>query len=123
MTTTQNTPSTCAAETCNYISPRVDIFENKDGYVLQAEMPGVNKEGLEVTLEGGELTLAGRRAEAPAGLEPLHRESRPYHYRRVFELDPDIDTARIEASITQGILTVRLPKAEQVKPRKITVTE
>ena len=122
-TATQNTPQTCAAETCEFVSPRVDIFENKDAYILQAELPGVNKDGLEVTLEGNELTITGRRAEAPLNLEALHRESRPLNYRRVFELDPAIDGGRIEAGIAQGILTLRLPKAEKIQPRKIAVTE
>jgi HSP20 family protein len=52
----------------------------------------------------------------------VHRESRSENFRRVFELDPSIDTSKISAHIEQGILTLRLPKAEQVKPRKITVS-
>jgi HSP20 family protein len=122
-TAAQNIPQNCTVENEEYLSPRVDIYEDKEAYVLQAEMPGVNKEGLEVTLADNELTLTGRRAEAAPQSEALHRESRPLNYRRAFELDPAIDTARIEASIAQGVLTLRLPKAEKIKPRKITVTE
>lgn len=104
-----------------YMAPNVNIFETKDGYVLQAEMPGVSKDGLELTLEGTEITIVGRRVpEAVAG-EPLFRERHNADYRRVFELDPAIDTAKISAKVEQGILTVTLPKFEQVKPRKITV--
>lgn len=120
-TATQNSPQTCAS--CEFVSPRVDIYEDKDAYVLQAEMPGVNKDGLEVTIEGSELSIVGRRADTPPKAGALHRESRPLNYRRVFELDPAIDGARIEASVTQGILTLRLPKAEKARPRKIAVTE
>jgi len=104
-----------------YVSPEVNIYETKDGYVLEAEMPGVSKDGLEITLEGSEITLAGhRRAEAVAGT-PLFRERSPVDYRRVFELDPAIDAAKIDARMNQGVLTLTLPKSEKVQPRKITV--
>ena len=103
-----------------YISPGVNIVETKDGYVLEAEMPGVNKDGLDIQVEENVLTLVGRRVSAPGGTS-LHRESRAADFRRVFELDTSIDTQKINARIDQGILTVTLPKAEKVKPRKITV--
>ena len=104
-----------------FLSPPVNIFESKDGYVLEAEMPGVNKEGLEVTLEGNEMTIVGhRRAETP-GNETVFRESHLADFRRVFELDPAIDTAKISARIDQGVLILTLPKSENVKPRRITV--
>jgi len=106
-----------------YVAPEVNIFETKDHYILEAEMPGVSKDGLEITLEGSSLTLTGRRSdETPSG-EPVYRESRPADYRRVFELDPAIDTEKINARVDQGVLTLTLPKAERVKPRKIAVTD
>lgn len=105
------------------VLPNVNILENKDGYILQAEMPGVNKDGLNITLEGNELTIEGRRADDLVKAELLYRESRPLNYRRTFELDPAIDANRIEARIEQGVLTLRLPKLERVKPRKITIGE
>ena len=104
-----------------FIAPEVDIFETQDGYVLQAEMPGVNKNGLEITLEGNEITIVGHREVEPLSGEALFRESRHADYQRVFELDPAIDTARISAKVDQGVLTLTLPKSEKVKPRKITV--
>jgi HSP20 family protein len=106
-----------------YISPRVNILETRDSYLLEAEMPGVNKEGLEVLLEGSELTLVGRRQIESGDLELIYRESRPRDFRRVFELDPSIDTSKIEARMEQGVLKLHFPKAEKVKPRKITVSE
>jgi len=102
------------------VSPKVNILETKDGYVLEAEMAGVAKEGLEISLQDNELTIIGRRQpELSANL--LYRESNPADYRRVFELDPSIETGKISAQIEQGILTLTLPKAEKVKPRRITV--
>jgi HSP20 family protein len=104
-----------------YLLPDVNIFETKDGYVLEAEMPGVGKEGLEITLEGNEITLVGhRQAEANPG-ELLFRERHLADYRRVFELDPAVDTTKVSAKMEQGVLTLTLPKSERVKPRKITV--
>jgi HSP20 family protein len=99
----------------------VNIFETKDGYVLEAEMPGVNKAGLEITLEGTEITITGRRQVEPITGETLFRESHQADYRRVFELDPAIDTTKVAARMDQGVLTLTLPKSERVKPRKITV--
>jgi len=106
----------------NYLAPEVDIRETKDEYVLEADMPGVGKDGLEVLLEGNELTITGRRAPAPAG-EVLHQEIRGYNYQRSFVLDPLVDAAHIRASIDQGLLRVHLPKAEKVKPRQIAITD
>ena len=104
-----------------YIAPEVNIFETKDGYVLEAEMPGVSKDGLEVTVEGNEITITGRRtADTIAGV-PLFRERSWADFRRMFELDPAIDTSKVSARMEQGVLTLTLPKSERVKPRRITV--
>ena len=104
-----------------WVQPQVNIVESKDGYVLEAEMPGVGKDGLEVLLEGNELTIIGRRTPEAAGVQLLYRESSDRDYRRTFELDPAIDTGRINAKMDNGILFLELPKSEKVKPRKITV--
>jgi len=105
-----------------YLTPRVNIHEQKDGYVLHAEMPGVTKDGIEILLEDDELTLLGHRKTTEVPGTPLYRESTARDYRRVFALDPAIDTSRIVAKIDQGLLTLELPKAEKVKPRKIAVS-
>jgi len=104
-----------------WLQPQVSIVETKDGYFLEAEMPGVSKEGLEVLLEGNELTLIGRRAQPVKNAELIYRESYDRDFRRTFELDPTIDTARINARMENGLLLLELPKAEKVKPRKISV--
>jgi HSP20 family protein len=109
-------------KTINYVSPVVDIYETKDAYVLQADMPGVQKDGLEVLLEDNTLTLVGHRTPGPMSGDVLMRESKESDFRRVFELDPAIDAARIKARMDQGVLTLDLPKAERVKPRRIEVT-
>jgi HSP20 family protein len=102
-----------------FATPVVDIESVPEGYVLYAEMPGVNKEGIEVTVENGDLVLFGRRRPLEIPGELVHRESRSNDFRRVYELDPSIDTARITGRIENGVLTVNLPKAESVKPRRI----
>jgi len=109
-------------KTKSYVSPVVDIYETKDAYVLQADMPGVQKDGLEVLLEDNTLTLVGHRTPGPLIGDVLMRESKENDFRRVFELDPAIDAARIKARMDQGVLTLDLPKAERVKPRRIEVS-
>lgn len=104
-----------------FLCPEVNIYESPTGYVLEAEMPGVSKDQLEVTMEGSSLTIVGHRRDALPKAEVLYRESKPAGFRRVFELDPAIDTANIQAHMNQGVLTLELPKAEQVKPRRIRV--
>jgi HSP20 family protein len=104
-----------------WIQPQVNIVETRDGYSLEAEMPGVSKEGLEVLLEGNELTIIGRRSPAALDAQLVYRESYDYDFRRTFELDPAIDTNRISARMENGVLHLELPKAEKVKLRKISV--
>jgi HSP20 family protein len=122
-TATQIEPGSVAnrATQQQFVTPIVDIFESKDGYLLEAEMPGVTKDGLEITLEGDGITLTGHRKPSMALGEVLFREGQEPDFRRVFELDPAIDTSKISAKIEQGLLTITLPKSERVKPRKIVV--
>jgi HSP20 family protein len=104
-----------------FIAPAATVLENADGYTLEVEMPGVSKENLEMWIENNELTILGRRSMPSVEGTLLHRESRQENFRRAFELDPTIDAEKISAKIEQGVVTLTLPKAEQVKPRKITV--
>ena len=104
-----------------FIAPPATVLENADGYTLEVEMPGVSKENLEMWVENNELTILGRRSLPSVEGTLLHRESRQENFRRAFELDPSIDAEKISAKIEQGVVTLTLPKAEQVKPRKITV--
>lgn len=106
-----------------YVRPPVNIYETKHDYVLEAEMPGVNKDGLEVTLEGNEITIHGRRVPETTAGEPLLHERHLAEFRRVFELDPALDTKKISAKIEQGLLTIVLPKSDRVQPRRIAVAD
>jgi HSP20 family protein len=106
----------------DYVSPEVNIFESGDGYVLEVEMPGVSKDGLEITVEGNEITITGRRNAETVSGDVLFRERSTSNYRRVFELDPAIDYGRIAAKMEAGVLTLTLPKSERAKPRTIAVS-
>jgi HSP20 family protein len=117
-----NTTVRETGQTEHLIAPAASVMENGDGYLLQVEIPGVNKEGLEISTEGNELTIIGRRSLPTIDGTLLHRESRWENFRRTFEIDPSIDVNKINAKIEQGLLTVTLPKAEHVKPRKIAVS-
>lgn len=112
---------TSARKIEQFVAPAASLIEDGDGYLLQVEMPGVNKEGLEISTEGNELTISGRRSSPPVEGTPLHQESRRANFRRSFEIDPSIDVNKINARIEQGLLTLTLPKAEHVKPRRIAV--
>jgi len=104
-----------------YVSPDVNIYETEQDYVLEAEMPGVTKEQIEITLEANSLTLVGNRSDQDPQGDLLYRESRPIIFRRVFELDPAIDASKIRAQMEQGVLTLVLPKTAAVQPRRIAV--
>jgi HSP20 family protein len=120
----QNEPAPRTSEESRqiqYLTPLVDVESTEDGYVIRAEMPGVDKAGLEITVDNGELTILGHRRNLQISGEPVYREIRNNDFRRVYELDPAIDTEKVGARIDQGLLTLTLPKAERVKPRKISV--
>ena len=120
----ENRSSTSNGERASeqFIAPAATVLENADGYTLEVEMPGVSKENLEMWVENNELTILGRRSMPSVEGTLLHRESRQENFRRAFELDPSIDAEKISAKIEQGVVRLTLPKAEQVKPRKIAVS-
>ena len=121
-TLTRETREPARGQAEQFVTPPASVTEIGDGYMLEIEMPGVKKDGLEISVENNELTIVGRRSlPSPEGTL-IHRESRPENFRRMFELDPSIDANKISAKIDQGLVTLTLPKAEHVKPRKITVS-
>jgi len=121
LTKNETRPGVENMQRLSYVMPPANILETTDGYLLEVEMPGVSKDGPEITVENGELTIVGRRLPIQVQGRELFRESRRLDYRRVFEIDPSIDTDHITAKIEQGVLTLHLPKSERVKPRKITI--
>ncbi len=114
--------STCAPEkaTC-YMMPRVNILEKADEVVIEAELPGVPKDGAQLEIKENELTLTGHRKSSTDDARVHLRERTQADYRRVFALSRAIDASRAEAQMQDGILTVRLPKRDEVKPRTISV--
>jgi len=104
----------------SYAAPGVNILETADAYYLEAELPGVKRDGLTVSVEDNILTLVGHRTASPEA-KALYRESAGADFRRTFVLDPSIEADRISAAIEQGLLTVTLPKAEKAKLRQIAV--
>jgi HSP20 family protein len=109
-------------QTEQFVAPPASVIEAGDGYTLEVEMPGVNKDGLDISVENNELTIVGRRSLPVVEGTLIHHESRPENFRRTFELDPSIDANKISASVDQGLVTLTLPKAEHIKPRKIAVS-
>jgi HSP20 family protein len=109
------------AQRVEYFTPLVNLHQDADGYSLEVEMPGVGKQGVEITVEDGKLIIGGNRSPEGKFGQAVYRERRTGDYRRVFDLDPSIDGSKISASMEQGLLKVHLPKVEAVKPRKITV--
>jgi HSP20 family protein len=105
--------------------PAVDFYENGEQLVLKAELPGVNKDDLELTLHDGVLTLTGeRREEKSLEDSEVHRSERFLgKFSRSFTLPAAVDAAKVQASFKDGILTVTLPKAEEAKPKHIEVKE
>jgi len=103
-----------------YFEPPVDIFETKDALHLVADMPGVGSDGVDIDLREGILTILGRQAAVDEG-NVSHREFRPGNYYRRFSLSESIDQEKIEARMSNGVLSLRLPKAEKALPRKIQI--
>ena len=120
-TLTRETRESDRSQAEQFVTPPASVREIGDGYTLEIEMPGVKKDGLEISVEN-ELTIIGRRSRPAVEGTLIHRESRPENFRRMFEIDPSIDADKISAKIDQGLVTLTLPKAEHVKPRKITVS-
>lgn len=102
--------------------PPVDIVEDAEGITLRADLPGVDRDNLHIDVDGETLTLAATvNLGESTGIQPVYSEIRVAQYRRSFVLGRDLDAGRIEAAIKDGVLTLRIPKAEQAKPRRIEV--
>lgn len=103
--------------------PPVDVFEDKEGIKLTAELPGVKADDVKISLENQTLTLRGEKRQiAEETVEKVHRYERSYgSFERTFTLPSTVDSEKIQATFADGILTVTLPKVEKAKPREIPV--
>ncbi|MBS1223805.1 MAG: putative heat shock protein [Proteobacteria bacterium] len=120
---TAATRATQAARPEALLLPPVDVIENGTGIILYADLPGVSKDTLNVHVEADTLTIEGRLSLAvPEGLEVSHAEVSLPGYRRTFTLSRELDTTKVSAEFKQGLLTLRIPKAESAQPRKIAVS-
>ena len=104
-----------------FATPDVDIYETDETLVLVADVPGVAHDGVELGLEEGVLEITAHRRSGDAGHEPDHEEYRPSSFYRAFRLSEEIDAEKIGAALSDGVLTVTLPKSARAKPRKIEV--
>jgi HSP20 family protein len=105
------------------VKPAYDIKETEEAFGVTVQLPGVAKDGLELTVEEGQLRIVGRRAwKQPEGWTALYRESADAPFELVLVHDNAIDVDKIHAELSEGVLRVALPKAEAIKPRKIAVS-
>jgi HSP20 family protein len=102
--------------------PPVDVIEDANGITLYADLPGVAKEKLSLHLEADTLTIEGEMAlPVPEDMEAAHAEVAVPRYRRVFTLSKELDPEKVTAELNQGVLTLRIPKAQHAQPRRVEV--
>jgi HSP20 family protein len=105
-----------------HLVPPVDVFEDEAGITVLADLPGVSRERLAVRIDGDSLLIEGTaESSGPSNLELLYGEAQPSIYRREFTLSRELDPARIEAQLKDGVLRLSIPKAEDARPRRIQV--
>lgn len=104
-----------------YVTPPVDIYENGDGLVVKADLPGVAKENLDVRVENGLLTIQTKPAQVTGSGSPVYREYELVNFFRQFELSDKVDQQKISADLKHGVLTLKLPRAEEAKPKRIDI--
>jgi HSP20 family molecular chaperone IbpA len=104
------------------LRPLVDIFEDAHGITVQAEMPGVSKDRLNIQADRNNLTIEGDAViDMPAGMEPIYADVQATRYARSFVLSGELETDAIDAKMKDGVLTIRIPKRSEFRPRKIEV--
>ena len=104
------------------ITPPVDIFENSQGVVLWADLPGVTKDRLDVKVHDGNLFIEAEAVvPTPAGLRLQHAEIRQPHFARAFSLGSDLDASKIDANLRDGVLQLTIPRRDEARPRRIEV--
>jgi len=117
------TPLIPSAAPVRTVRPAYEIKETSDAFGVTVYLPGVAKDGLELTAEDGQVRIAGRRSwQQPEGWTPLYRESAGAAFELVLTHDHAVDAGKIAAELNDGVLRVSLPKQEALKPRKIAVS-
>lgn len=102
--------------------PTTDIFETEDTLTVVLEMPGVDRDNIDVNVENGVLTVEGKiNFSKYEGLQPIYGEYNIGPYRRTFRISSRVDQDKIRAELRDGVITLVLPKAEEAKPRRIEV--
>jgi HSP20 family protein len=102
--------------------PPVDIYENAQGITVQADMPGVSKDGLSIQADRNSLVIEGNAViDVPAAMEAIHADVQATRYRRSFALSGELDAERIEATLKDGVLTLQIPKRAEFQPRKVEI--
>lgn len=115
-------PDSATARNEATLLPPVDVIEDASGITLFADLPGVAKEQLHLRVDGDQLSIEGDLLlPAPAGIEAQHAEVTLTRYRRTFTLSKELDPEKVSAELTQGVLRVRIPKAEHAQPRKVQI--
>ncbi len=118
--TTTVTPREQTRAEERYIAPPVDIYEGKEGLVVVADLPGVDTAGLDIKVDQGILTMEAKTGYSPMG-QALHREFELVNFFRQFQLPEKVAADQISAELANGVLTLKLPWAPEIKPRKIEV--
>ena len=116
-----NWPGSSGAGSSVY--PPMNIYDDSESFIVRAEVPGVDPKDLDVSVSGSTLTVRGKRSVEPVeeGCCYHRRERSSGDFRRAFTLPEHVDGSKVMASMTNGILEIRLPRAEQAKQRKIQV--
>jgi HSP20 family protein len=109
----------------NTWAPALDLFEDKDNLILRAEVPGMKKEDLEISIHDNVVSISGeRRNQKKYEGSETSREERVFgRFTRSLKLPKQVDTGKVKASYKDGVLTVTLPKSEEAKPRQIEVRD
>ncbi len=115
--------SSSATDSTTTVRPQYRVTETPEAFSVRVGLPGVAKDGVEVTAEAGEITIVGRRAwSKPEAWKSLYSESNQASFELVLSHENDVDAARIQAELVDGILTLTVPKTEAAKPRKIQIS-
>jgi HSP20 family molecular chaperone IbpA len=122
ITPRESTQNQKTRESAYTLRPAVNVFEDAEGITLEADMPGVPRDRLQLRVDKDSLLIEGELQIAmPEGIDALYADIRETRYSRSFALSRELDTQNIDANLKDGVLRLRIPKREEVRPRKIEV--